>query len=200
MITQRQPIDYRALIENEEVLLIHDFYAETEWIDHLRFEGKKQEEIVHLNPVFRERLVREASGLFPGTFYPTDCGWIRATSSETQNLPAQSLHSDHPYLVLSICLSEQNETDPDHGTEFYRHREFGFKSLFGKKRPVHFANMFIEDREHGERWEKWFSHPFKKNTALIYPGSLLHRMPVHSWNSPEPRLLQIMNFRVPEGG
>lgn len=195
MITPRAPIDYRALIENEEVLLIENFYEDLSWLDEAKFTGQTPEEIVHLRPAFRQKLLHDISALFPGTFYPGDAGWIRSTNSESNHLPVQGLHSDHPYLVLSVCLSDQSKDDSHHGTEFYRHREFGFKSIFGKKKPLIFGRIFEQDREDESKWEKWFSHPFRKNTAIVYPGSLLHRMPQHQWKAPHPRLLQIVNFR-----
>ncbi len=198
-------IDYRQLVSQGQVLLLDDFYADTDWLSELiRLNAgapKAAETILHLPQELRQLLQREVAELFPGTHYPSDAGWIRSNTRSQEPPPISRLHSDHPYLVLSICLSSQgDEVVGDQGTTFYRHRDLGFKSLFHPQHFRHFHNIFLHHRDQEEMWKPWFSYAFKKNRAIVYPGSLLHRMPGSGFGESlaNSRLMQIYNFRLPE--
>lgn len=204
LVNQRSPIDYQRLIAQGQVLLIDDFYSDTSWLDELAATPTQvpapAERILHLPPELRQRLQSEVAELFPGTHYPSDAGWIRSTIRTKEALPISRLHSDHPYLVLSICLSSQgDEVVEEQGTTFYRHRDLGFKSLFHPQHFRHFHNIFLHHRDREEMWSPWFSYVFKKNRAIVYPGSLLHRMPGPGFGDcfANSRLMQIFNFRPP---
>ena len=207
LLNHDKPIDYHTLIDKQEVLVIDDFYRDLSWFEGMKLENTQDslttEKIFYPNKDFRHELLRQVSQLFPGAIYPTDAGWIRSTIKSDVPIPINLIHSDHPYLVLSVCLSSQpDEEKTPQGTTFYRHKDLGFKSLFNHRMSGHFKNIFSHHRNNKLMWEPWFTYEFKKNRAIIYSGSLLHNMPLPGFGSElsNSRLMQIFNFRIPQKG
>lgn len=187
-------------MQNDQVLVLENFYEDLNWLKDDRIvRWRKQttpEETFHLNPSHRYKLLEKVSALFPKTFYPTDSGWIRSNFTSEEKPMATSLHSDAPYLVLSVCLSSPEKEDHSYGTTFCRHHEFGFTKIDS---PVS-RKIFQAHREEDQKWIPYLKTPFKRNTAIVYNGALFHKMPwpVFGTSLEDSRLIQIFNFRVKE--
>ncbi len=203
-----EKINLKTLLEDEQVIVIDDFYQNLVWLDTHDFSSAKEkvdaEQVHYINKQTRLDLLNEISKLFPGLYYPSDAGWIRSNIISKNNKPkAAQLHSDSPYIVVSICLSNPPTEDMscDFGTIFYRHKDLGFKKINGHKMSDHYLKIFMAHKEHDDNWEPWFKFGFKKNRAVIYDGSLIHRMPwpVYGDSVENSRLLQVVNFRMNNG-
>tara|TARA_R110000868_G_scaffold379542_2_gene645412 strand:+ start:2204 stop:2851 length:648 start_codon:yes stop_codon:yes gene_type:complete len=204
-INNHPRVDINQLIEKQEVVLLENFYSDLDWLNNeevVRFPKlSKSEQVIHLASSHRLNLQQQASKLFPEMYYPTDAGWIRSNIYNKNERPlATHLHSDNPYIVLAVCLSspKTNPNTNSFGTEFYKHRDLGFKKVFAHPHAEQFNKAFMAHKHDEQKWEAWFTYPFKENTAIIYDGSLLHKMPWPLFDdaADSARLLQVFNFRI----
>ena len=71
------------------------------------------------------------------------------------------------------------------GTSFYRHRKTGYEQITAENQKNYHLAIDHELRVHGpppqeyvnsdnSRFEVIFSNPLKFNSAIVYPGSVLH--------------------------
>ena len=199
-----QAIDVDSIIRDEKIYVIDNFYENLDWLNEPDIFRKtavnENESIYHLTPQLRYPLMEKITKIIPKGYFPTDTGWIRSTSDSPMRADASYLHADHPYLVLSICLSspEIQEDEEKYGTIFLKHKDFGFKKIQEHHQSNTFKQIFQAHRDTDEMWVPWFQDTFKKNRAIIYDGSLLHKMPSISFGKQfsDNRLIQIFNFRM----
>lgn len=208
VLNKHADVDIQSLIFEQKVIVIDDFYQDLEWLKNKEVvnlsKQTSSEQIYHLSPKYRMPLLDQVSRLFQRTYYPTDAGWIRSNFLSQEGQSAASyLHSDNPYIVLSVCLSSPDipEGDNFHGTTFYRHKDFSFKKIDEDQSKFPLKKIFFAHKDIDEMWEPWFKYPFVKNRAIIYDGSLLHKMPwpVFGTSIADSRLMQVFNFRLQKG-
>jgi hypothetical protein len=206
-IRNLHPIDLDAIITDDQIILIDDFYEDLEWLNNPNIINPKNknltEQVVHLPPLYRYPLLKQVEHLIPKAFYPTDTGWLRSNQAtdSRQRPQASNLHDDRPYIVMSVCLTtpDLNQGTKEYGTIFYKHRDFGFKKLeSGDRKFNQFSKIFSSQSNTEEMWIPWRQLEYKKNRAFIYNGSLFHRMPNDAFGDKfyNSRMMQMFSFRL----
>ena len=197
-----QEVSLSDILLEDKILVFDNFYTNLDWLTNQKIQIKKSlsdnEEIIHLYKGFRHSLLKKVSKIIPDALYATDTGWIRKTKYVTEQQPESTIiHMDTPYIVVSVCLSEHQDNSAQIGTEFVRHKEFGFKKVTQSKNTKLFTKFYKNHRFDSEYWSIWERPELKLNRAFIYSGSLLHRMPKILPDLDHPRIMQFFIFRLP---
>ena len=134
-----------------------------------------------LTPILRRNGILESDQ----TLYRDSSFYSVVTTASTELLPIQRIphyDSTDPSLfaaVIYLCDTRFS------GTSFYRHRKTGYEQITAENQKNYHLALDHELRVHGlppqeyvnadsARFEVIFSNELKFNSAIVYPGSVLH--------------------------
>lgn len=144
-----------------------------------------------LTPILRNNRVLRPDQ----TLYRDESFFSVVTKASTELLPIQRIphyDSTDPKLlaaVIYLCHTKSTETKFS-GTSFYRHRRTGYEEITAENRANYQLALDHDMRMHGPPqreytdgdsllFETIFATPLKFNSAVIYPGGILHAATIH---------------------